>query len=148
AESPVAPFRATGGTSAPARVGSTVLVVDDEVDLLEIVHAYLAELGYTTLTAKSGAEALEVLARQGPVHLLVTDIIMPGGLNGVDLAQMVLELSPQTRVIYSSGFTADALAERSMRLNGGQLLRKPFQRAEFCAAVRNVMGAANREPGA
>jgi hypothetical protein len=59
---------------------------------------------------------------------------------------MVRELSPQTRVIYSSGFTADALAARSMRLNGGALLRKPFRRAEFCSAVLEAMVERRAEP--
>jgi PAS domain S-box-containing protein len=121
--------------------GGTVLVVDDEADLLEIALAYLQELGYTALQATDGVSALEIAARSGDIDLLVTDVIMPGGMNGVELARKVQQMSPKTKVIFSSGFPADALEERSGKLFGGHLLRKPYQRAEFIAAIRNTMEA-------
>jgi PAS domain S-box-containing protein len=124
-----------------AKQGGTVLVVDDEVDLLEIAIAYLEELGYTALHATDGASALEIVARRGDIDLLVTDVIMPGGMNGMELAHRVQELNPKTKVIFSSGFPADALEERSGKLVDGPLLRKPYQRAEFIAAIRNTMEA-------
>src|ERR1700735_1300195 len=87
----------------------TVLVVDDEEDLVKIAVAYLAEMGCTTLKAFDGGGALEILKREKNIDLLVTDIVMPGGMNGVELAQCVRELSPLTKIIYISGFPADAL---------------------------------------
>jgi CheY-like chemotaxis protein len=134
-----------GAKTVPAAVGR-VLLVDDEPELLEISLAYLAELGYIGSKARNGAEALEVLAQQGPFDLLVTDIAMPGGLNGAELAQMVQELSPKTRVIYSSGFTPSALAAQKVKLDDGPLLQKPFRRAEFGAAIRQVMEQRMNEP--
>lgn len=71
----------------------------------------------------------------------MTDVIMPGGMNGMELAHRVQELNPKTKVIFSSGFPADALEERSGKLVDGPLLRKPYQRAEFIAAIRNTMEA-------
>jgi len=128
------------------KLGGTVLVVDDEADLLEVALAYLAEMGYTAFEAKDGASALEVLAQRSEIDLMVTDIVMPGGMNGVELAQKALLLRPDLKIIYSSGFPAEAMAERSMPLVDGPLLRKPYQRTEFAAIVHHVMGSDSDKP--
>jgi DNA-binding NtrC family response regulator len=120
--------------------GGTVLVVDDEADLLEVALAYLAEMGFTALEAKDGASALEAIAQHGEINLMVTDVVMPGGMNGVELVQKALALRPGLKIIYSSGFPAEALAEKSMLLVDAPLLRKPYQRAEFDAIIHRVMG--------
>jgi PAS domain S-box-containing protein len=122
-----------------AELGCTVLVVDDEADLLEIALAYLAEMGFTAYEAKDGISALEILARRPEIDLLVTDIVMPGGMNGVELVQKARILYPDLRIIYSSGFPAEALAERSMSLVDGPLLHKPYQRGEFTDIIHRVM---------
>ena len=116
-----------------AKLGGTVLVVDDEVDLLEVALAYLAEMGFTGFEAKDGASALEMIAQHGEIDLMVTDIVMPGGMNGVELGTKARVLRPDLKIIYSSGFPAEALAEKSMPLVDGPLLHKPYQRAEFAA---------------
>jgi PAS domain S-box-containing protein len=126
-----------------ARPGGAVLVVDDEADLLEVALAYLAELGFTSFQAIDGASALEVLAGHSEINLMVTDIVMPGGMNGVELARRALNLRPDLKIVYSSGFPAEALAERAMPLAEGPLLRKPYQRAEFAAIVHHVMECGN-----
>ena len=124
---------------SPARLTGKVLVVDDELDLLEIASAYLEEMGYTVYSAEDGASALEVVEQHKDIDLIVTDIIMPGGMNGVELAQNVRQLLPQIKVIYCSGYPADALAERSMPLVDAPLLLKPYQRSEFGVTVRAAM---------
>lgn len=139
----------TGETAAPAAVveavhppgklGGTALLVDDEPALLEIAEAYLTEMGYTVLQAQNGSAALDHLAQAAEIDLLVTDIIMPGAINGIELAQKVRELRPGIRVIFTSGFPAEALAERSGRLVDGPLLRKPYQRSEFLGIVAKTM---------
>jgi CheY-like chemotaxis protein len=73
------------------------------------------------------------------IDLLVTDIIMPGRMNGIELAQKVRELCPGIHVIFTSGFPADALAERSGGKVEGPLLRKPYLRAEFMELVAKSM---------
>ncbi|MGA3010402.1 MAG: PAS domain S-box protein [Terracidiphilus sp.] len=123
----------------PGKTGGKVLVVDDEPALLEIAQAYLTEMGYSALLAEDGARALEIVERFGEIDLLVTDIIMPGGMNGVDLARKARQLSPKLKIIYSSGFPADALSERSGMQVDGPLLRKPYQRAEFTALIQRTM---------
>ena len=123
----------------PARPGCKVLVVDDEAELLEIAQAFLSEMGYSALLAEDGARALEIVAQFGEIDLMVTDIIMPGGMNGVDLARKARQLSPKLKIIYSSGFPADALSERSGMRVDAPLLRKPYQRAEFAAVIHRTL---------
>jgi len=139
ADTPSQPATEQQETHGETTLSGTVLVVDDEADLLEIANAYLTDMGYTVIQAGNGASALEAVARLGHIDLIVTDVIMPGGMNGMELAQRVLQLSPDTRVIFSSGFPADALEEKSGRPVEGPILRKPYQRAEFNALVQRTM---------
>jgi len=118
---------------------ATVLVVDDEIDLLDIATAYLAGMGCKAFTALDGNDALEIIKREKDIDLMVTDIVMPGGMNGVELAHKVRQLNSKIKIIYCSGFPADALAERSMPLVDGPLLHKPYQRDEFNALVRRIL---------
>jgi CheY-like chemotaxis protein len=122
------------------------LVVDDEVDLLEVALTYLAEMGITGYEAKDGASALEMIAKRGEIDLMVTDIVMPGGMNGVELAHKARALRPDLKIIYSSGFPAEALAERSLPLVDGPLLHKPYQRSEFAAMIHRVMEGNHATP--
>jgi PAS domain S-box-containing protein len=134
-----APVRAA--TQRPLRVKHSckVLVVDDNKDLLEIAMAYLGEMGHTAYQAADGASALAIVDQHRDFDLLVTDVIMPGGMNGAELAQKVREVLPHIKIVYSSGFPADSLAERSMPLVDGYLLYKPYQLSEFGAAVRQAL---------
>jgi CheY-like chemotaxis protein len=136
---------ATQGAAAPGRnlEGCTVLIVDDEEDLLEIAAAYVEEIGCTALQAVDGASALEILMEAGPIDVMITDLIMPGGINGATLAQRARELRSEIEIIYCSGFPADALAERASLLLDGPLLRKPYQRAEMHSVLRRSVGEAD-----
>jgi len=78
----------------------TVLVVDDEVDLLEVAVTYLEEMGFTALPAVDGPSALQVVASTPELDLLLTDVVMPGGMNGVALAQQIRQHHPDIAVIY------------------------------------------------
>jgi CheY-like chemotaxis protein len=139
-ETPKAPKVVVEGRS-PSSARRKVLVVDDEVDLLEIAFTYLNEIGYTAFRAIDGASALEIVRHEQDIDLVVTDVIMPGGMNGAELVQKIREFDPHIKVIYSSGFPADALTERSRNVVDGALLHKPYQRAEFDAIVRCTLEA-------
>ncbi|RXH55133.1 hybrid sensor histidine kinase/response regulator [Granulicella sibirica] len=115
----------------------TVLVVDDEADLVEIAVAYLEEMGCQVHVAADGVAALDVLAQHREIELVITDVVMPGDVNGIELGRRIGLLYPDTRVLYCSGFPADALAERTMSVNG-PLLRKPYQKSEFRTAVNRA----------
>jgi CheY-like chemotaxis protein len=123
----------------PLQPGGSVLVVDDEPDLVEIAVTYLREMGHTVYHAKDGASALLLVQQHNDIQLVLTDIVMPGGMNGVELTQKILESLPKIKIIYCSGFPSTALNDRSVSLVDGPLLHKPYQRAEFAAAVRAAM---------
>ena len=140
AQSATSPVAGSGLSAKRGGSVLSVLVVDDDELLREITVAYVTLMGYTPFEAKDGASALEVLARHAEIDLIVTDILMPGGMNGAELAQRVLKSNPAIKVIYCSGFHPGALERRSMPLVDGPLLRKPYQRAEFSAMICQVMG--------
>jgi signal transduction histidine kinase/CheY-like chemotaxis protein len=119
--------------------GGTVLLVDDETELLEIAQAYLTEMGYSAMRADNAASALNALAIYKEIDLMITDIIMPGGMNGVELAKKARELSPKLKVIYSSGYPSDSLVERSGTSVDGPLLRKPYHRSEFATMIQRTL---------
>jgi CheY-like chemotaxis protein len=119
--------------------GGTVLVVDDEAELLEIAHAYLAEMGFNVICADGPAAALTAREQNSEIDLMVTDIIMSGGMNGVELAAEARRLNPNLKVIYSSGFPADALADRSGTRVDAPMLRKPYQRGDFDFMIQQAM---------
>ncbi len=135
------PASAVSHPVSASRLTGRVLVVDDEGDLVEVARTYLEEMGFTAYHAHDGASALAVIEQHKDIDLVVTDILMPGGMNGVELTEKIRESLHQIKVIYCSGFPANALAERSMSLVDGPLLHKPYQRAEFNSVVRAVMEA-------
>jgi CheY-like chemotaxis protein len=116
----------------------TVLVVDDEVDLLEVAVTYLAEMGFTVLSAVDGPSALEVSARTPALDLLLTDVVMPGGMNGVILAQQIRQQHPEVKVIYASGFPSSALVERRQLHVDGPLINKPYRHEQLTATVQQA----------
>jgi PAS domain S-box-containing protein len=128
-----------GATQVVNLNGCTVLLVDDEEDLLEIASAYAEELGCKVLTAIDGQRALEILESPVVVHVMLTDIIMPGGITGAALAQRARILRPELKIVYTSGLPVDALAERKSLALNGPLLRKPYQRADVQAFLRRAM---------
>ena len=121
------------------RGSETILLVEDNESVREFAKLQLTSLGYVVLDAANGLDALEILNRNKDVNLLFTDIVMPGGMNGVELVEKARALRPNLKIIYSSGFPAEALAERSMSLVDGPLLHKPYQRSEFTAIVHSVL---------
>jgi CheY-like chemotaxis protein/PAS domain-containing protein len=136
---PLASVAAQAEVKSVSMQSSKVLVVDDEPDILEVAVAHLENMGYTALPATGGANALEIAGQNADIALVVTDVIMPGSMDGVELVQKIRHLLPSVKVIYSSGFSADALADRNRTFVDGLLLQKPYLRAEFHAVIRNAM---------
>jgi len=124
---------------APARGSETILVAEDEEDLAEMVREILEELGYRVLEARSGLEALEVAAQHGgPIHLLLTDVVMPG-LGGRELAERLLPLHPEARVLFMSGYTDDALGRRGILEPDLHFIQKPFGPDDLASKLREVL---------
>ncbi len=151
AEGEHAPATADYHEHQPIKASGTVLVVDDEAGMLEVAAAFAEAMGFRVLHASDGPNALAVAAHEPDIELLVTDVLMPGGMNGVELARKIRQLYPNVKVVYSSGFPADALAERSGAMVDGPVLSKPYLRKEFVATIDKVMetkSAESRENGA
>ncbi|PYN34387.1 MAG: hypothetical protein DME01_15320 [Candidatus Rokuibacteriota bacterium] len=112
---------------APAAVGSgTVLVVEDESELRELATEVLGIAGYSVLSAGSPSAALEIARRHaGPIHLLLTDVVMPE-MSGRDLADRLVQSRPGLKILYMSGYTDDAIVHHGVLDPGTVLLQKPF----------------------
>ncbi len=139
---PAPAVREISPLDVPVHGGGTVLVVDDETELLEIAQTYLTEMGYTAMRADNAASALNTLALHREIELMITDVLMPGGMNGVELAKEARELCPGLKVIFSTGYPSDALVERSGLRFDGPLLRKPYRRAEFVTIIEHALQGA------
>ena len=117
----------------------TLLVVDDEPQVRAVATMLLTRLGYRVLQAGDAYEALEILDAEGPVDLLVTDIGLPGGVNGLDLAAAVRDRLPGTRVLFLSGCSEGATANVAERDPTTGFLAKPYERVALAAAVRESL---------
>ncbi|NOQ63787.1 MAG: response regulator [Methyloprofundus sp.] len=111
--------------------GEKILVVEDEPKLRELAVAYLHKLSYRTVTAATAQEALQVLAKDPTINLVFSDIIMPGGVNGYELAEQVTEQYPQIKILLTSGFSGGAREEHSEQDYHYDLLAKPYTKKEL-----------------
>jgi PAS domain S-box-containing protein len=126
--------------SLPGHPDETILVVDDEPDLRELVVQVLESAGYRVLSAGSGVQALERWAqRSGDIHLLLTDIVMPDGLTGCKLAGRLQSEDPRLRVIYTSGYTAGMPGTELANVEPQNFLAKPYRPAALLRIVRECL---------
>ncbi|MEX2156899.1 MAG: ATP-binding protein [Gemmatimonadales bacterium] len=135
-----------GAATAPAKPGAargseTVLVVEDEPAVLTLSRRALETQGYVVLAAADGAAALRVVERHGgTIHLLLTDVVMPG-LSGRELADQLQARRPGIRVLYMSGYPGDAVVQHGTLLPGSAFLQKPFSPDGLARKVRDVLDA-------
>jgi PAS domain S-box-containing protein len=128
---------ADGPSEAPRSIGGeTVLVVEDDDALREHAVQILKELGYRVFEASSGASALAALERETRVDLLLSDVVMPGGVNGRQLADRAVRLRPGLKVLFMTGYTRNAIVHHGRLDAGVQLIGKPFSFEELAAKVR------------
>jgi PAS domain S-box-containing protein len=126
-------------TDRPAAGHETLLLVEDEPLILRAARRSLSGLGYNVLTASDPLEALDLVQRHAErIHLLVSDVIMPK-MSGRELASRILALRPEIRVLFSSGYTADAFADDDNFSGGINFLPKPYSPSTLAAAIRNVL---------
>jgi PAS domain S-box-containing protein len=118
----------------------TVLLVEDEVGVRTLARRALELSGYTVLEASHGQEALLLFQQQPePIHLLVTDVVMPGGLNGRELAERLKPLYPDLKVLFMSGYTNEAIVHHGVLEPGLFFLQKPFTPYVLIKKVRDVL---------
>jgi PAS domain S-box-containing protein len=131
----------TVAAAKPEQALETILLVEDESKLRRLARQYLENQGYTVLEAADGAAAIEVSnAHPAPIHLLLTDVIMPG-MNGRELAHRLSLLRPETKVLFMSGYTENAIGHNGMLEEGIILLQKPFTLPALKAKVREKLAS-------
>ncbi len=130
------------GARADHRGTETVLLVEDEPSVLKLFRDVLRKKGYRVLTAGRSEEAFETAARhEGPIHLLLTDVVLPG-MRGPDLARRLVATRPGMRVLYVSGYSEEFSSGRDASSPGGSLLSKPFPPETLVRRVREVLDEA------
>jgi CheY-like chemotaxis protein len=138
-----APAGAQGPRREARKLGGTetVLLAEDDEMLRPLSKGLLERLGYHVLVAEDATQALEVAAGyRGPIHLLIADVVMPGA-SGRELARRLAESRPDTRVLYVSGYTDDAIVRHGMLEPGLAFLQKPFTPDVLARKVREVLDA-------
>jgi CheY-like chemotaxis protein len=116
----------------------TILVVDDDDSQRALIQQVLSTFGYEVTTAKNGTEAVKLIKSQS-FHLVVLDMIMEPGFDGLDTYKRILELSPGQKAILVSGFSATSRLEEALKLGVGQLVKKPFELKLLATAVRSEL---------
>lgn len=140
---------ATGvaGFDAPAETdgamiggNETVLVVEDDPFVRGYAVATLEQLGYRVMMAENGVEALMKLDSDTP-HLLFTDVVMPGGINGWELAERARRLQPDLRILLTSGYPLETLKSRGCTSEAAQVLNKPYRKTDLAKRLRGILDA-------
>ncbi|MBA3259109.1 MAG: response regulator [Gemmatimonadales bacterium] len=125
----------------PLRGDETILVVEDEEGVRELVRKVLVDHGHTVLEARHGRDALLVAERyERPISLLVTDVVMPE-MGGAELARRLTEKRPDLKVLYVSGYTSDEVVRRGIR-NSGTFVQKPFSADDLMLRIRGMLDTA------
>jgi CheY-like chemotaxis protein len=117
-----------------------ILVVEDDPMVRTFVINQLTGLGYKTIAASDGRAAMAIVERGEPFDLLFTDVVMPGGLSGRNLADAIAKLRPGMKVLYTSGYTDNAVVHHGRLDEGVLLLTKPYRRPQLAKMVRQALG--------
>jgi CheY-like chemotaxis protein len=119
----------------------TILVVEDEAVVRDVARLILEGCGYQIIEAANGREALDVWKRQnGKIDLVITDMVMPEGVSGVELAEKLLAQRPDLKIIFSSGYTVDEISTGFLsRTNNARFIQKPYTRALLTKTVRQAL---------
>jgi PAS domain S-box-containing protein len=136
----------TGDEAATASLArssgsETILVVEDDEPVRRHAVTQLEALGYRVIAAADGPSALAILRQRDDIDLLFTDVIMPGGMNGRQLADAAVGLRPTLKVLYTSGYAEDAITHQGRLQPGAQLLAKPYRRADLARKVQAALSS-------
>ena len=120
--------------------GEHILMVEDQPEVAELGQAILEDMGYAVTHVSSASKAYDLLQRKRDFALLFTDIVMPGGMSGVELARQVRQLIPSLPILLTTGYSDRALDEDSRAF---ELVRKPYRRADLSAKIRSLLEGPN-----
>ena len=126
--------RATGAAG-----GETVLVVEDDQRVRRVSVRRLKDLGYVVIEVDSGPAALRILDQGDPIDLVFTDVVMPGGMTGLDLAREVRRRRPELKVLFTSGYADPAMIEGGTLTANDGWLGKPYSRADLASKLRELL---------
>jgi PAS domain S-box-containing protein len=129
------------------RGSELVLLVEDDHSLREFARSQLVSLGYRVLEASHGRQALSILSERADIDLLLTDIVMPGGMNGRELGLEALKLRPGLKVLYCSGYADKAVLNDELLSRNAQFLSKPYTWKELARKIRGVLAECSSLPG-
>ena len=127
--------------AAAAHAGKTIIVVEDDADVRTLTRTRLELLGYRVLEAGDPQQALRVVRDDPRIALLLTDVVLPGGMNGPKLAEEIRRLRPGVKVLYMSGYTENAILHQGRLEPGVHLLQKPFTKGELASKILAVLNA-------
>lgn len=127
------------GWSAPRGNGELILLVEDEPGVREVMATILERLGYRTLRAESGDAAMTLLGTRNDIELLITDVVMPGVIDGFELANRSRELNPELPIMLVSGHPLDTRVTRDTDQWLDVLLQKPYRTDELARFIRRVL---------
>jgi PAS domain S-box-containing protein len=125
-----------GERAAAEANADKALVVDDEPDVLEAAAALFRSIGYEVYTASNGLDALDILKRTRDISVLLSDVMMPNGMNGIALAQQARRLYPQVKIVLVSGYPLPALKAQHMSVGEFPFLNKPYRLADLARKLR------------
>ena len=117
------------------------MVVEDNTEVLGATVELLEKLGYRVFYANNERDALILSEKVDRIDLLLTDVVMPGGMNGVELARAIQRTRPTTKVIFMSGYPDEATATEGVPESGAPLLHKPFKTGELARVINEVLVA-------
>jgi CheY-like chemotaxis protein len=132
---------ADAGVSGIERGDESILIVEDDALVREYVVTQISSLGYDTLAASNGAEALAIIDGPERIDLLFTDVIIPGGMNGRQLAIEALTRRQGLRILYTSGYTENAIVHHGRLDAGVLLLPKPYLRSDLARMIRTALAS-------
>jgi CheY-like chemotaxis protein len=130
---------AAPGAPAPHNGGCRILLVEDNAMVREFARGQLVALGHQVLEATNGREALALVERGEEFDLLFTDVVMPGGMSGRELAEAVGRLRPGVPVLFTSGYSENAIVHHGRLQPGVLLLAKPYRRADLVRMLREAL---------
>jgi CheY-like chemotaxis protein len=135
---------ANGPAEAPRPlVEARVLLVEDEPQVLQFVTAQLINLGCEVTAVSNGRDALDLLEQEQPFDVLFTDVVLPRGMSGVELAMRASKVRPELKVVLTSGYSEDVFEQHGRPTADMPLLRKPYRRQELVETLRKVLESAS-----
>jgi DNA-binding NtrC family response regulator len=125
--------------ATPAAAGEAILVVEDDEAVQDVTIGFLEDLGYNAVRARDAESAFAVLRERTDLALLFTDVVLPGGINGRKLAEEAVRLRPGLKVLFTSGYTPNAIIHGGILDPDVELLSKPFTAEALAEKLRAIL---------